>query len=117
MNSNKTLFAKIAHGEDIGPDLEKTLEILRGLLNRLQVASEKNPCAVTNDDSGIEYLMSRYGDDRTFAENFLRLHLGPGTPSLTEAVSTAEANLREHLKHYPRDQSLEDTSDDTSYQV
>lgn len=106
MYSNETLFDKIAHDKDIGPGLEKTLEILKGLLDRLEVASEKNPCAVTNDETGIEYLMSRYGlgvDDRIFAENLLRLHLGPGKPSLTEAVSTAEANLREHLKHYPRD--------------
>lgn len=98
MDSNKSPFAKLAHGDDLLPDLKNTLEILEGLLARLEVASEKNPCAVTNDETGIEYLMSRYAVDRTFAENFLRLHLEQGKPSLTEAVSTAEANLRVHLQ-------------------
>lgn len=93
MNSNNTLFAKIAHGEDIGPDLRKTLEILQGLLHREQIS-----CAVTIDTDSFEYVTVCYDVDRTFAENFLRLHLEEGKPSLTEAVRTAEADLRRHLE-------------------
>tara|TARA_B110001450_G_scaffold34725_1_gene30150 strand:+ start:6459 stop:6758 length:300 start_codon:yes stop_codon:yes gene_type:complete len=93
MSSNKSLFDKLVQGDDIGPDLRKTLEILQGLLLREQIS-----CAVTIDSDSIEYVTVYYDVDRTFAENFLRLYLEKGKPSLTEAVGTAEADLLRHLK-------------------